>query len=519
MIFRSLRLIAATAVVLGTSSTVALAGPGLHWEFGGFAGAHYFSPNNELGVLDVPDAPSPEHSVAFGVRLGFFPIRMFGIEVEGVGMPTTAEVNSAESEEFIVAYRASAVLQFDLGRVSPFILAGGGGLSNTSERDDILQDDNDTVWHGGAGIKFKAGEHWGVRLDGRVLLPPSSKDEGVAVDAEGLIGLYTEFGGGESAPAAPEDGDGDGIVGAADKCPNEAEDKDGFQDEDGCPDKDNDGDGIPDGNDKCPTEAETMNKVDDADGCPEKDEDNDGLVGSADQCPNEAEDKDGFQDEDGCPDPDNDGDGVADAQDKCPAESESANGFQDDDGCPDDLPADLKKFTGVIKGINFRTNSAKLTGGSSRTLTGAVKVLQQYPDLRLEISGHTDDTGDADHNRTLSQERADAVKTFLVGKGVAAERLEAKGYGPDKPLADNATRAGKAKNRRVEFTPISSVGGAGGQPGTQPAPGTQPSAGQPKPGDAKPAEPKPADAKPAEPKPADAKPAEPTQPKPESKPK
>jgi OOP family OmpA-OmpF porin len=355
-----------------------------------------------------------------------------------------------------------------------------------------------------------------LRLDGRALLPPSSKDDGVAFDAEGLLGIYGEFGGAEKAPPPPEDADGDGIVGDADKCPNEAEDKDGFQDEDGCPDKDNDGDGIPDANDKCPTEAETVNQVDDTDGCPEKDEDNDGLVGSADQCPTEAEDKDGFQDEDGCPDPDNDGDGVADAQDKCPTESESANGYQDDDGCPDDLPADLKKFTGVIKGINFRTDSAKLTGGSSRTLTAAVKVLQQYPDLRLEISGHTDNTGDADHNRTLSQERADAVKTFLVGKGVTAERLEAKGYGPDKPLADNATKAGKSKNRRVEFTPISSVGGASGQPGgAQPAPGTQPTpgatpqAGQPKPGDAKPADAKPADAKPAEPKPAEPKPTEP----------
>ena len=507
MSIRSLRLIVAGLVLLGTGSTGALAQP--HWEFGGFGGGHYFSPNNELGVRDVPNAPSPENSVAFGLRLGIYPVPMFGIEVEGVGMPTETNVGGATSEQFLAAYRLSAVLQFGSGRARPFILLGGGGVSNSSERDDIMLDDTDVVWHGGAGLKLAVGDSWGFRLDARALLPPSSDDEGLAVDAEGLLGLYVEFGG-EQAPAEPEDGDGDGVLGEADKCPTEAEDKDGFQDDDGCPDPDNDGDGVPDANDKCANEAETMNQIDDEDGCPEKDEDGDGLVGSADQCPTEAEDKDGFQDEDGCPDPDNDADGVADANDKCPNESESANGFQDDDGCPDDLPADIKKFTGAIKGINFRTNSAKLAGASSRTLNGAVKVLQAYPDLRLEISGHTDDTGDPDHNRVLSQERADAVKNYLVGKGIAAERLEAKGYGPDKPLADNSTRAGKAKNRRVEFTPLSTVGGAGAGPGgTQPAPGTQP--GQPAP-----AQPKPAD--PAQPKPADPAQPKPSTPAPQPKP-
>ncbi len=506
MSIRSLRLIVAGVVLLGTWSTGALANP--YWEFGGFGGGHYFSPNNELGVRDVPNAPSPEHSVAFGLRLGIYPVRMFGIEVEGAGMPTETKIGGASSEQFLAAYRLSAILQFDAGRAKPFILVGGGGVSNSSERDDIMLDDTDVVWHGGAGIKLGVGESWGFRLDGRALFQPSSEDEGMSVDAEGLLGLYVEFGGAEAAPAEPEDGDGDGVLGEADKCPSEAEDKDGFEDDNGCPDPDNDADGVADANDKCANEAETMNQIDDDDGCPEKDEDADGLVGTADECPTEAEDKDGFEDDNGCPDPDNDADGVADASDKCPAESESANGFQDEDGCPDDLPADIKKFTGVIKGINFRTNSAKLAGGSSRTLNGAVKVLQQYPEMRMEISGHTDDTGDPDHNRVLSQERADAVKNYLVGKGIAAERLEAKGYGPDKPLADNSTRAGKAKNRRVEFTPLSNVGGAGGTPaGTQPAPGTQP--GQPAP-----AQPKPAD--PAQPKPStpapQPKPAAPSQP-------
>ena len=129
------------------------------------------------------------------------------------------------------------------------------------------------------------------------------------------------------------DKDGDGIKDNVDKCPNDPEDKDGFQDEDGCPDPDNDGDG---------------------------------LFDKVDQCPNDAEDKDGFQDEDGCPDPDNDGDGVLDAADKCPNQPETKNGYQDDDGCPDEIPAKIKQFTGVIQGINFKVSSAETGCGRPR---------------------------------------------------------------------------------------------------------------------------------------------------------
>ena len=137
--------------------------------------------------------------------------------------------------------------------------------------------------------------------------------------------------------AAPgrNDHDGDGIPDSVDACPDEAEDKDGFQDEDGCPDADNDGDGIADGNDECPNEPEDKDGFQDDDGCPERDNDNDGIPDAADKCPNDAEDTDGFEDDDGCPDQDNDGDGFPDAKDKCPNDAETVNGFDDDDGCPD----------------------------------------------------------------------------------------------------------------------------------------------------------------------------------------
>jgi hypothetical protein len=133
------------------------------------------------------------------------------------------------------------------------------------------------------------------------------------------------------------DNDGDGIPDALDKCPNEPEDKDGFQDDDGCPDLDNDGDGIPDLNDACPNEKEDGKGKRPTDGCPStsEDSDGDGIPDPLDKCPDEPEDKDGFQDDDGCPDYDNDGDGIPDTYDACPNEPEDFDGFEDNDGCPD----------------------------------------------------------------------------------------------------------------------------------------------------------------------------------------
>ena len=131
------------------------------------------------------------------------------------------------------------------------------------------------------------------------------------------------------------DTDGDGVLDRDDLCPNEREDRDGFQDEDGCPDPDNDGDGIPDERDRCRDAAETFDGFQDDDGCPDDDDDGDGVPDSSDQCRNEPEDIDGFEDEDGCPDPDNDGDGIPDKDDLCVNGPEDKDGFRDADGCPD----------------------------------------------------------------------------------------------------------------------------------------------------------------------------------------
>jgi outer membrane protein OmpA-like peptidoglycan-associated protein len=251
------------------------------------------------------------------------------------------------------------------------------------------------------------------------------------------------------------DNDKDGVLDGYDSCVNSPEDKDGFRDDDGCPDLDHDEDEIDEPQDKCPNEPEDFDEFEDDDGCPETDNDKDGLIDPEDFCPNEAEDKDGFEDDDGCPDLDNDGDGVVDAADKCPDEPETLNAFKDDDGCPDKgkaLVVITEEKIELKEMIQFKKNSDEIRGGQSFEILNIVtSVLTSNPKLRVSIEGHTDNKGKADYNRKLSKKRADSVKKYLVSKGIAADRLATVGYGPDKPIAENRTKAGRAANRRVEF--------------------------------------------------------------------
>ncbi|MSQ83394.1 MAG: OmpA family protein [Myxococcales bacterium] len=187
------------------------------------------------------------------------------------------------------------------------------------------------------------------------------------------------------------------------------------------------------------------------------DDDRDGLPRADDVCPDHAEDVDGFEDGDGCPDPDNDGDRVPDGADKCPVEGETANGYDDDDGCPDAVPIPLAVRVGVLQGVVFGSNSSIILPPSWPVLTKVVNVLVRYPQARVEISGHTDKAGGRELNLELSQQRAEAVRAWLVEKGAALERISAKGYGPDKPAFSNASAGGRAKNRRVEFNLVTAV--------------------------------------------------------------
>jgi len=256
------------------------------------------------------------------------------------------------------------------------------------------------------------------------------------------------------------DNDGDGIPDTLDKCPNAAEDKDSFQDNDGCPDYDNDNDAIPDSVDKCPMEKEDKDNFKDEDGCPDYDNDGDAIPDSVDKCPNLAEDIDMFEDNDGCPDYDNDKDGIADTVDNCIMEPETFNGYRDNDGCPDTLikptETETKALNTKLRAINFKTASAELLPASNAALDYIVTFLRQYPYLRYEIQGHTDAQGSDDYNMLLSAARAGTVRSYLLAKGIADSNLIAIGYGETRPIDDNNTAKGRAVNRRVEFTIIDS---------------------------------------------------------------
>lgn len=250
------------------------------------------------------------------------------------------------------------------------------------------------------------------------------------------------------------DNDGDEIEDADDDCRDEPEDRDHFEDKDGCPEEDNDKDGILDEEDRCRTEAEDKDGHEDRDGCPDDDNDGDGIADLEDGCPNRAEDIDQWRDDDGCPDEDNDGDRVADRVDACPNVPEVYNKVDDEDGCPDDIPPppkELEKFTGVIHGINFKVNSDEITVDSYRVLDEAAAVFVKFKDARVEIQGHTDSDGQDARNLELSARRARSVVTYLVRRGVDPDQLEWVGYGETRPLVPNTTQSAKAVNRRVEF--------------------------------------------------------------------
>lgn len=262
----------------------------------------------------------------------------------------------------------------------------------------------------------------------------------------------------------PADSDGDGVSDPNDKCPTVA----GLARYDGCPIPDTDGDGINDEEDKCPGQAGTAKY----NGCPIPDSDGDGINDEQDKCPNQA----GIAKYNGCPIPDSDGDGINDEEDKCPNQAGPASrngcpvtdrdndGISDDeDKCPDvagaasnngcpDVPANVSKtLSSSAQNISFGATNAKLTTKSNTSLNQVVKIMNENPTLKLRIEGHTDNAGDDEANMKLSEDRAAAVKAYLVSKGISEDRIATEGFGESMPIADNSTAAGRTKNRRIEI--------------------------------------------------------------------
>lgn len=230
-----------------------------------------------------------------------------------------------------------------------------------------------------------------------------------------------------------KDRDGDGVVDSVDRCPDVA----GVSSLQGCPDKD--GDGITDADDKCPDVSGLARY----NGCPVPDTDHDGINDESDKCPAVA----GVARYQGCPVPDTDGDGVNDEEDKCPSVAGPADNF----GCPVIDKKVIEKINLAAKNIYFATGSSKLLPKSFKSLNEVAKILNDNPSYKIDIEGNTDNSGKAEKNQVLSEARAAAVATYLQSKGITDARLAATGFGQDKPVADNKTAAGRAKNRRVDL--------------------------------------------------------------------
>jgi OOP family OmpA-OmpF porin len=339
-----------------------------------------------------------DNTVPFGPRLGYRLNGLFSLEGELLVMPT--QTSNGAAGLGIFGLRAQGVYYplDESERLRPFVTLGAGVDLQVSDNDPVIDDGSVVLAHLGVGARFRLSDQFGVRADARFLLGPALDGSFSAGHGELLFSLYFSLGGGgRAAPDEP--------VAAKEPTPD-----------------DGDADGVPDSRDDCPRRAEDIDGHDDDDGCPESDEDVDG-----------------------------DGDGVLGSLDACPKDKENENGFQDDDGCPDQPPAAVAEYTGTIEGVSFKSGSARIVKGSYVILDRVAKVLSDNPDLKVVIVGHTDDRGARTKNVALSLARAQAVKDYLVTLGIAEDRLSAEGRGPDQPLEDNTTASGRSRNRRIEF--------------------------------------------------------------------
>jgi outer membrane protein OmpA-like peptidoglycan-associated protein len=288
-------------------------------------------------------------------------------------------------------------------------------------------------------------------------------DAKVDTDMDGIADEY------DACPTIPglqafagcPDKDNDGVQDSRDDCPDVA----GLIEMKGCPDTD--GDGVSDNQDECPTLAGPASNK----GCPlmeRKDTDGDGVMDDVDLCPGVAglakfsgcpdTDGDGIEDSvDKCPNaaglpafmgcPDSDKDGIEDSKDKCP----NTAGPVTNNGCPVIEAADREVLSFAMKAVQFELGKATLKTESYSVLNQIVNIMKKYPDYKLNIEGHTDNTGAFDVNQKLSESRAKSCYEYLVQKGIPASRMSYKGFGQSRPIADNSTYSGRTLNRRVEF--------------------------------------------------------------------
>jgi outer membrane protein OmpA-like peptidoglycan-associated protein len=405
-----------------------------------------------------------DSAATYGGRLRFNISRLFGIEASFGNVATSsierAQAGITKAEDINIGlFGFDGVLHLADGKFVPYLTAGVGF---------IALDENFFSSNAGGGAVYHFNKIVGARIDGRGWFSGDAPATDRFHHLELTGGIVIKF-------LGDSDRDKDGIEDDVDQCPMKPEDRDGFEDSDGCPDVDNDSDGILDGDDKCPLKAE---------------------------------DKDGDRDEDGCPEEDikppppvvvdSDKDGIPDEKDRCPQQAENKNGVEDEDGCPETKVIITRKKIEIKDKVYFETDKDIIKAQSHEILSAVAKVLMDYPHIELiEIHGHTDNRGTEEHNQELSQRRADAVKTYLMETGkIDGARLSAKGFGQSKPLQEGDDEAAWSKNRRVEFIILKE---AADTPKVKYVPA--------KPKDEKASTPAPAPAAPAADKPAD-KPAE-----------
>jgi OOP family OmpA-OmpF porin len=452
------------ALLVIAAGSVASAAPGDQgsWEFGPYVGWTF---------LDKYEPLKPRNDFLAGARLGFFATSHLSFEASYQVLATETNNTTGQRDFDLDSARLNVLWNFREGQVfRPFVTLGGNmdslDVNNLGNSDDI-------GGNAGGGARWILSDVAGIRLDGRYVyhnldlpeLPDISHQDNIEV----TVGLSIMLGGG-----APKDTDGDGVRDSKDKCPDTPHGA--VVDERGCP-KDSDGDGVFDGIDACPDTPKGCPV--DARGCP-LDTDGDGVIDCMDKCadtprgakvdtngcPTDA-DGDGVSDGiDACPDTpkgcpvdargcplDSDGDGVIDCRDKCAGTARGAK--VDADGCPAVAPVfpEGKKEL-VLQGVFFETDKWDVTEGSKAVLDKVAESLIANPGTRVEVQGHTDSTGADQHNMMLSDKRANAVRDYLISKGVPEGQLTAKGYGETKPVADNKTKEGRAQNRRTELDKI-----------------------------------------------------------------
>jgi OOP family OmpA-OmpF porin len=379
-------------------------------ELGIAAGVFIPSDDHDLyEPITRPQKPLWNVGPDLSFRAAYFPLRPLGVEAEFSANPTRARTETNDFA-FVYGFRGHVIVQLPVTRIQPFLL-GGYGLLGVRSNILILGNDIDPAFHYGTGVKMAITRMLSARVEVRQIVSAiaANQDSGTS-HWQVLGGLSLVLGRKTDVPpiVVPDDPDRDkdGILNEVDECPDTA----GIEPT-GCPD----------------TDGDTF--VDKVDACPE-------VPGVAPK---------------GCPSRDTDGDLVADLDDECVFLPENKNGHEDDDGCPERLPPKLVKFDGVMKGIEFDFNKDTIRPESEPLLDEAANVLAEFPGVKIAIVGHTDNVGTEDFNLDLSRRRAEAVKAYLVKKGVDADRITTDGKGPNAPIADNATEEGRAQNRRIEF--------------------------------------------------------------------